>query len=105
MANWITVSNQTDFPINSYRVFDWNGLSILIINKQGSFYAIENRCPHEDQTLDGGELEGDEFICPWHGAGFCIKNGTATRPPAYENIKTFPVREIKSMIQIDIDST
>lgn len=52
---------------------DWNGLAILIVNKQGRFYALENRCPHADQMLDGGELEGDEIICPWHGTGFCIK--------------------------------
>jgi 3-phenylpropionate/trans-cinnamate dioxygenase ferredoxin component len=103
MANWITVSQEADIPLNTYQTFDWNGLSLLIINQQGKFYAIENRCPHEDQTLDGGELEGDEFLCPWHGARFCIKTGNATRPPAYENIKTFPIRLVNGVIQVSID--
>lgn len=104
MSNWVDVINEAHFPLGSYQIFDWNGLSLLIFNLKGQFYAIKNLCSHEDQTLDGGEIEGEEIICPWHGAGFCIKTGAATRPPAFTGIKTFPVRLIDGKIQVEIDA-
>jgi 3-phenylpropionate/trans-cinnamate dioxygenase ferredoxin component len=102
MANWIDVCDETHFPVGSYQVFAWNGLSLLVFNIHGEFYALENRCTHEDQTLDGGDLDGEEIICPWHGAGFCVKTGLATRDPGYGCIKTFPVRCIAGKIQIQL---
>lgn len=103
MANWVDVIDEAHFPSGTYQVFDWNGLSLLIFNLKGQFYALKNLCSHEDQTLEGGEIEGEEIICPWHGAGFCIKTGAATRPPAFTNIKTFAVRLVDGKIQVNVD--
>lgn len=104
MSNWVDVINAEHFPVGSRQVFDWNGLSLLIFNLHGQYYAIRNLCSHEDQTLDSGEVEGEEIICPWHGAGFCIKTGAATRPPAFTAIQTFPVRLIDGKIQVEVDN-
>lgn len=102
MSNWFDVSNAGSFPAGSYQVFDWNGLSLLVFNLNGEFYAIKNLCTHEDQSLEGGEIEGNEIICPWHGAGFCIKTGAATRPPAFVGVKTFPARLLDGKVQVQI---
>jgi 3-phenylpropionate/trans-cinnamate dioxygenase ferredoxin component len=78
--------------INPYQRVDIEDDSILLIQLNNAYYAIKNRCTHQDAPLDGGEIEGDEIICPLHGARFCIKTGEATLPPAYEPVETFPTK-------------
>lgn len=102
MANWVDVGNETSFSINSYQVFNHTQHSILIINREGVFYAVENNCPHENQPLEGGEIEGEEIVCPLHGAAFCIKTGEAKRPPAYSKIKTYPIRMENKKVQVNL---
>ncbi len=103
MANWVNVIDAKSFPAGSYHLFNWNDLSLLVFNLKGKFYAIKNLCTHEDQSLDGGEIEGEEIICPWHGAGFCIKTGAATRAPAFMGIKTYPARLVDGMVQVALE--
>ncbi len=103
MVNWITVADAVDIPTNSCHEVDIENISILIVNVNGLFYAIENLCTHDGGTLSDGNVEGDEIICPRHGARFCIKTGAVTAPPAYEDIKTFPLRVENGKILIDID--
>lgn len=103
MIHWVDIVEAASFPVGSYQVFDWNGLSLLIFNLKGKFYAIKNLCTHEDQSLEGGEIEGDEIICPWHGGGFCIKTGAATRAPAFTSIKTFPARLVDGKVQVGLE--
>ena len=41
------------------------------------FYAIEDVCTHDGGILTGGPVEGDEVVCPRHGARFCVRTGEA----------------------------
>ncbi|HHZ88067.1 MAG TPA: ferredoxin, partial [Chromatiaceae bacterium] len=58
----------------------------------GEYYAIEDVCTHDGDCLTGGEIDGDEVVCPRHGARFSIKTGEALTAPAYEAVETFPVK-------------
>lgn len=102
MTNWINVAAVADFPVGSYQVFDTDQVSVLVFNFNGEFYAIENVCTHDGGDLSGGCLVGDEIVCPRHGARFCIKTGAVTAPPAYEDVRTFPVRIEGQLVQIAI---
>jgi 3-phenylpropionate/trans-cinnamate dioxygenase ferredoxin subunit len=42
-------------------------------------------------------------VCPRHGARFCIKNGKALTPPAYEDVHRFPVRVENGVVQVRDD--
>jgi len=42
--------------------------------------------------LSGCPLEGDEVVCPRHGARFSVKTGEALSAPAWEATTTFPVK-------------
>ena len=58
----------------------WSGpLAIGVYNCDGSYYAIEDRCSHDDGPLCEGEWEEDECvaICPRHGSRFDITTGAA----------------------------
>jgi 3-phenylpropionate/trans-cinnamate dioxygenase ferredoxin component len=48
---------------------------LLLTNTHGTFYAIDNRCPHMGGSLFDGKLEGDHITCPKHGTVFDVKTG------------------------------
>ncbi len=73
---------------------------LVIFNIAGDYYAIADLCSHDDGPLGDGELEGDEVICPRHGARFNVRTGEALTLPAVENIPAYPVRVRDAMIEV-----
>ena len=60
MTNWVDVIDAASFPVGSYQVFDWNGLSLLVFNLNGEFFAIKNVCPHQGAPLCQGSVHGTD---------------------------------------------
>lgn len=69
-------------------------LAIGVYNAGGSFYAIEDRCSHDDGPLAEGDFEESECVavCPRHGARFDIRTGKPLSLPAYIPVDTFEVK-------------
>ena len=86
-----------------HRIADVDGAQIAVFNLGGQIYAIEDVCTHDGGVLTGGPIEGDQIVCPRHGARFCIRNGEALTPPAYEPVATFPVRVENGEVQVRDD--
>ena len=51
------------------------GVRVGIFAVAGKVYAMENRCPHANSSLVGGELEGCVIFCPVHGWDFDVRTG------------------------------
>ncbi|MEQ1545531.1 non-heme iron oxygenase ferredoxin subunit [Methyloglobulus sp.] len=100
MSEWIDVINETALANGEHIVIDADGTNVAVFKLDGQFYAIEDICTHDGTELASGELDGDEIICPRHGARFCIKTGAVKSPPAYENIACFPVRIKNGQVQV-----
>jgi 3-phenylpropionate/trans-cinnamate dioxygenase ferredoxin subunit len=81
-------------------VVEVDGAQVAVFNLAGRLYAIEDVCTHDDGILTGGPIEGDQIVCPRHGARFCIKTGEALTPPAFEPTATFPVRIEGGEVQV-----
>lgn len=93
MNGWIRVGTRSDFLPGEYKVV-WDGdTPIAVYNIDGALYAVEDTCTHDGGDLAGGEVFGFEVECPRHGARFDLRTGAVTKPPAYEPIVSFPVRE------------
>jgi 3-phenylpropionate/trans-cinnamate dioxygenase ferredoxin subunit len=101
MSDWITVAKVTEFLPGTWRVIDVNDISVAVFNVEDEFYAIANICTHDGGTLSGGRLEGDNIICPRHGARFCVRTGEVKSPPAYEDVLTYPVRIQNGEVQVN----
>jgi len=92
VSDWIRVEAVEALLPSEFRVV-WDGdTAIAVYNIDGDYYAVEDRCSHDDGELAGGELHGHEVECPRHGARFDVRNGEALCAPAYEPIAKFPVR-------------
>ncbi|RCX30608.1 non-heme iron oxygenase ferredoxin subunit [Thioalbus denitrificans] len=103
MSDWINVAPADDIAPGQYRTVNIDGAEIAVYNLDGGFYAIEDVCTHDGGCLAGGDLEGDEIVCPRHAAKFNIKTGEVTAPPAYEPVSTFPVQVTDGMVQVRDD--
>ncbi len=103
MPSWTPVCPRAELGRNEHRVVDVDGTQIAVFDVDGELYAIEDVCTHDGGTLTGGPVEGDEIVCPRHGARFCIRNGAALTPPAFEPTATFPVRVEDGVILVRDD--
>lgn len=102
MSLLIDVANVDGFAPDTCRLAEIDGTPIALFNIGGEFFAILNACPHDGGELSNGMLEGDQIICPRHGARFSIKSGTVLSPPAYENLTTFPVKVKNGRVLVEI---
>jgi 3-phenylpropionate/trans-cinnamate dioxygenase ferredoxin component len=103
MPDWVTVAKVGEIAPGKHRVVDVDGASVAVFNVGGEFFAIEDVCTHDGGQLTGGIVEGDQVICPRHGARFCVRTGEALTAPAYEPTAKFPVRVENGVIQVRDD--
>jgi 3-phenylpropionate/trans-cinnamate dioxygenase ferredoxin component len=69
------------------------GRRVVAVTRSGDeYFAVEDVCTHDGSELTGGGVEGDEIICPRHGARFSLRTGEALSPPAYEPIRVFATK-------------
>ena len=94
MADWVRVC-ATGELLPGEKTTVWLGdTPVLVLNYDGDFYALEDRCSHEDYELSEGEFDGDEATieCVLHGAKFDVRDGRALCAPAYAPVAKFPVK-------------
>lgn len=67
---------------------------IVVFNYDGEYYALEDKCSHEDFELSAGSYDAEEATveCVLHGARFDIRNGAPLCAPAYTGVPKFPVK-------------
>jgi 3-phenylpropionate/trans-cinnamate dioxygenase ferredoxin component len=100
MSEWIDVVEETALSDGEHVVVDVDGVDVAVFKIDGQFYAIEDVCSHDGAEIASGRLEGDEIICPRHGARFCVKTGAVKSPPAYEDIACFAVKIENKQVKV-----
>lgn len=67
---------EKDLEENECKKFEVDLTDVVLIKKEGKFYALSNRCTHHHvSVMDRGDLEGDYLVCPNHFWRFDIKTG------------------------------
>jgi 3-phenylpropionate/trans-cinnamate dioxygenase ferredoxin subunit len=102
MSEWTDVAAAGNFPVGTWRTAEVDGVFVAVFRLEDGFYAIEDVCTHDGAELTGGPLEGDQVVCPRHGARFCVRTGAALTPPAYQPTRTFPVRVESGAVQVRV---
>jgi nitrite reductase (NADH) small subunit/3-phenylpropionate/trans-cinnamate dioxygenase ferredoxin subunit len=91
MPKTVKVARVHDLSPGSGTTVDADGQRIALFNVEGTFYAIDDTCPHRGGPLGEGELHGAIVTCPWHGAAFDVQTGAVTAPPARAGVRSFRV--------------
>ena len=91
-----------DVPPGSGRQVTIQDRKIGLFNVDGTYYAIEDICPHRGAPLSEGECEGAVVFCPWHGAQFDLTSGSHLTPPAPRGVASYKVQVVGDEIQVDV---
>jgi len=92
MSVFYKVAETSELPPGSKKCVMIGSHPICLINLNGTLHAIDDTCTHAEASLCGGEIAGNEIVCPLHFATFDIATGEATGPPACEPVNTYEVR-------------
>ena len=93
MTEFIKVATVDEVPVGSSKLVEVDSVGVALFNLEGTIYALEDRCTHDDGPLvDGSITNGCEVMCPRHGAKFDIRTGEALSFPAFEATNTYAVR-------------
>lgn len=78
--NFIKAAQTSDItPGNKLKV-TLEDKTILLTNINGTYFAIDNKCPYLGGSLADGNLEGENIVCPKHGSVFSVKTGKFVSP-------------------------
>ena len=71
----IAIGSTDQVPEGTAREFEISGRRVAVFAIEGSFYALDSRCPHRGGPLAEGLIEGRTVTCPWHGWTFDLQSG------------------------------
>ena len=100
----VTVAPVEELPPGAVKIVHAGQVSVGVYNLGGEYYAIEDRCSHDDGPLAEGDFDEETgvAICPRHGANFDIRTGRALTLPAYEPVDTFPVVVEDGVVKVEL---
>ena len=101
----IDICTVSELPPGGMRLVEWEDLEIGVFNCNGTIYAIEDRCSHDNGTLVEGALDQDKCTveCPRHGSEFDLRTGKPLTLPAYVPVETFPVLVEDDTIKVEVE--
>ncbi len=101
----IAVCPTAELPPGTMRLVEHDGVKIGVFNCDGTLYAIEDRCSHDDGPLAEGEFDAATCTveCPRHGSLFDLTTGRPKTLPAYAPVQTFTAAVVDDTITLEVD--
>lgn len=80
-----------EIPDEGVKAVDFFGRPVLVYKVDGKPRAIANVCLHLGGPLN---LEGEKFVCQWHGAEYACADGRRLAGPVRQDARlmTLPTR-------------
>jgi 3-phenylpropionate/trans-cinnamate dioxygenase ferredoxin component len=100
----LTVCPVDELPPGEVKIVRAGELAIGVYNVGGEYYAIEDRCSHDDGPLAEGDFDPERLvvICPRHGSEFDLTSGRPLSLPAYLPVDTFEVIVDEGFIKVKV---
>jgi nitrite reductase (NADH) small subunit len=89
--SFVPVGAAADIQPGTAKTVSVDGREIAVFNAGGTFYAVDNYCPHQGGLLSEGWLEGATITCPWHAWCFDLVSGEMTIGK-FASVDVFEVR-------------
>jgi 3-phenylpropionate/trans-cinnamate dioxygenase ferredoxin subunit len=83
-----------------------SGVPVAVVRAAaGGFYAVLDRCSHEDVALSEGEVCDTTIECWLHGSRFDLVTGKPTSLPATEPVPVYAVEIRDGDVFVDVNSS
>jgi len=100
-SEWVDVGAVESLSDTAPFSAEVDGLAVVIVRCGDELYAVEDRCTHDGEPLEGAEVQDCQIVCPRHGSHFCLRTGEALTPPAYEPLRTYRVRQQNGRVLVE----
>jgi 3-phenylpropionate/trans-cinnamate dioxygenase ferredoxin component len=82
-GTWARVGRVDDVPTEyPLAVTLVDGRRVCLVRVHDEVFAMEDRCPHRDFPLSGGDVLNGCLECPFHGARFDVRTGQCVSGPS-----------------------
>jgi 3-phenylpropionate/trans-cinnamate dioxygenase ferredoxin subunit len=98
---FVNVASTSELKPDEMVAVNANGKAVLLVNLDGTYYAIANICTHMGCPLSKGTLKGENVECVCHGSTFALKTGKVVRGPAGKPELKYEVKVENGKILID----
>jgi len=101
--SFVEVAKTSGIPPGTMKHVEAGGKELCIVNVNGKFYAIGDRCPHMNASLSMGTLKGTIVTCPLHLSQFDVTTGKKISGPVeakMEGAENLPPEFQKMMARI-----
>jgi 3-phenylpropionate/trans-cinnamate dioxygenase ferredoxin component len=101
------VCSTDDVKPGEARRFDVDGLRLAIVRIGDDWYAIGDRCSHEDYSLSEGDVWEDEceIECPKHGSTFDLRTGEPQTLPATKPVPVYRTEVVGDDVNVVVEAT
>jgi nitrite reductase/ring-hydroxylating ferredoxin subunit len=82
--SFVKIANVSAIPAGTMKHIEADGTELCIANVKGIFYAIGDRCGHENARLSRGSLTDTIVTCPMHSSQFDVTTGKLMSDPVLE---------------------
>ena len=99
------VCSLTDVDDGEARRFDLGNLAVAVVRIGDDWYAIGDRCTHQDVSLSEGEVLADslELECWKHGSCFSLVDGQPHALPATKPVPAYTVKIEGDDVFVEVD--
>jgi nitrite reductase/ring-hydroxylating ferredoxin subunit len=92
MSVTVQVASVDEVPVSDMKRVQAADIRALLLNVDGTFYAVQLDCPHQESTLDLGDLDGSTLMCAAHGSEFDVVTGKVLAAPADTDLLVYEVK-------------
>ncbi len=92
---WLLLGHKNDFSRSCPNKIVIKSVDIVVAYLDGNFKAFIDICPHRLSSFEGGKIQNNHLVCPYHGSEF-DSNGSLKNVPAIKPCKKTPSLNLKS---------
>lgn len=99
MSQWIKATLASDLTLGQKGCLKLKDQHIALIHyEEKKWYAVQNVCPHDQQSVLSRGILGDQkgeakIVCPLHKHAFALDSGKHLGGDSSLNLQTFPVKK------------
>ena len=102
MGDYTKACDLIDIPPGTMLPIDIGETHMMIVNTDGTLYAVSRICTHETADLSTGFLMGHEITCPLHLSRFDLKTGAVQNPPATIPLTTYKLKTEGTAVYVQV---
>lgn len=104
MTEEVRLCGRDGLEPNTARRFDVGDQRIALVRIADDYFAVGDRCSHEDFSLSEGAVLGEEceIECWKHGSTFDLRTGRPCSLPAVKPVPTYRLRVTGDTVYVEM---